>query len=167
MTYLLHGTIKTIKYYKIFWKNTFDSNPQRLNIQMGICKPILVIIKSEFIFSKIHCSWFCLPYTTRLLHDSRKEAHRKKAHKKKAHKKKKHKKKAHKKEVHKKKHKEKCPQGNMPTWKNAHKEKCPQGKMPTGKNAHREKYPQGKIPTGENAYKEKCSQCHRHECFRK
>ena len=36
--------------------------------------------------------------------------------------------------------------------KNAHREKCPQGKMPTGKNAHREKYPKGKMPTMKNAH---------------
>ena len=40
--------------------------------------------------------------------------------------------------------------------KNAHKEKCPQGKMPTRKNDHREICPQGKMPTGKNALREKC-----------
>ena len=37
-----------------FLKNTFDPNPKRLNIQMGISEPILVL-KIGVIFSKILC----------------------------------------------------------------------------------------------------------------
>ena len=55
MTYFATWNNQNHEVLQKFLKNTIDSNPQRLNIQMGISEPILVI-KIGVIFSKNHYS---------------------------------------------------------------------------------------------------------------